>query len=562
MTDSRTNGFATPNSTVLGQLLPATGTRIDVVADGDAAVADLGADCLLVALLDGDDLELVASSALGDKAAEVLTLLEAVGASAKLETVTRIPAPEGTGVATIAAVGLGDGDPDSETIRRASGAAARALGSVGHVVSALGELDAAAAAEGFGMGAYSYDGLKKKGAADAGAGSSESKAGANPNDADSNGADSNDGGSNGTDSNGDEANGARTLTVLGATEEDAARAAAVIDAVATARDFVNTASSHLYPEVFADAAAKLGASAGVEVEVLDDEALAADGFGGLTAVGGGSARGPRLVRMTWAGGSGDGKAGNTAAADGGATPKVALVGKGVTFDTGGISLKPGANMENMISDMGGAAAVIATVVLAARLGLPVPVTATIPMAENMPGGRAYRPGDVITQYGGTTVEILNTDAEGRLILADALVRACEDEPTHLIDTATLTGAQLIALGGRTPGVLGTDEFRDRVSELSREVGEGGWSMPIPEELAEGLKSPVADLRNVSNSREGGMSVAAAYLREFVGEDVEWVHIDVAGPAFNTNAPWGYTPKRATGVPVRTMFAALEDLAGK
>ncbi|QGS33726.1 leucyl aminopeptidase [Corynebacterium xerosis] len=561
MTDSRTNGFATPNSTVLGQLLPATGTRIDVVAGGDAAVADLGADCLLVALLDGDDLELVASSALGDKAAEVLTLLEAVGASAKLETVTRIPAPEGTGVATIAAVGLGDGDPDSETIRRASGAAARALGSVGHVVSALGELDAAAAAEGFGMGAYSYDGLRKN-AADAGAGSSESKAGANPNDADSNGADSNDGGSNGTDSNGDEANGARTLTVLGATEEDAARAAAVIDAVATARDFVNTASSHLYPEVFADAAAKLGESAGVEVEVLDDEALAADGFGGLTAVGGGSARGPRLVRMTWAGGSGDGKAGNTAAADGGATPKVALVGKGVTFDTGGISLKPGANMENMISDMGGAAAVIATVVLAARLGLPVPVTATIPMAENMPGGRAYRPGDVITQYGGTTVEILNTDAEGRLILADALVRACEDEPTHLIDTATLTGAQLIALGGRTPGVLGTDEFRDRVSELSREVGEGGWSMPIPEELAEGLKSPVADLRNVSNSREGGMSVAAAYLREFVGDDVEWVHIDVAGPAFNTNAPWGYTPKRATGVPVRTMFAALEDLAGK
>ena len=216
----------------------------------------------------------------------------------------------------------------------------------------------------------------------------------------------------------------------------------------------------------------------------------------------------------------------------------------------------------MISDMGGAAAVIATVVLAARLGLEVPVTATVPMAENMPGGRAYRPGDVITQYGGTTVEILNTDAEGRLILADAIVRACEDGPTHLIDTATLTGAQLVALGGRTPGVLGTDEFRDRVAELSRDAGEGGWAMPIPEEGAEGLKSPVADLRNISNSREAGMSVAAAYLREFVADDVEWVHIDVAGPAYNTNAPWGYTPKRATGVPVRTMLAALEDLAGK
>ncbi len=533
MTDSRTNGFATPNSEVLGQLLPATGTRISIEAADGRDLADLGADCLLVALLDGDDLELVASSVLGDAAAGVLAQLEAVGASAKLEKVTRIPAPEGLGVASIAAVGLGDGDPDSETIRRASGAAARALGSADHVVSALGELDAAAAAEGFGMGAYSYGGLKKKGA------DSASGAAASGSDADDAGA----GASESKD---------RRVTVLGASEAEVERAAAVVDAVATARDFVNTASSHLYPEVFADAAAKLGEAAGLEVEVLDDDALAAGGFGGLTAVGGGSVRGPRLVRMTWNGGDG--------AADGAA--KVALVGKGVTFDTGGISLKPGANMENMISDMGGAAAVIATVVLAARLGLNVPVTATIPMAENMPGGRAYRPGDVITQYGGKTIEILNTDAEGRLILADAIVRACEDGPTHLIDTATLTGAQLVALGGRTPGVLGTDDFRDRVAELSREAGEGGWAMPIPEELAEGLKSPVADLRNVSNSREGGMSVAAAYLREFVADDVEWVHIDVAGPAFNTNSPWGYTPKRATGVPVRTMLAALEDLAGE
>lgn len=538
MTDSRTTSpaadFATPNSSVLAQFLPATGTRVDIVAGDASALPGLGADCLLVAVLDGDDLELVGSAALGGRAAEVLALLEAVGASASLEKVTRIPAPEGLGVASIAAVGLGDADPDAETVRRASGAAARALSGVDHVASALGEIDAAAAAEGFGMGAYSYGGLKSPAtaheASSADGGDSAGDGAAEPSE------------SSGT---------ARTLTVLGATDADVERAAAIVDAVATARDFVNTASSHLYPEVFANAAAKLGESAGVTVEVLDDDALAAGGFGGLTAVGGGSSRGPRLVRMIWAGAAADAE-----------SPKVALVGKGVTFDTGGISLKPGANMENMISDMGGAAAVIATVVLAARLGLPVPVTATIPMAENMPGGRAYRPGDVITQYGGTTVEILNTDAEGRLILADALVRACEDSPTHVIDTATLTGAQLVALGGRTPGVLGTDGFRDRVAELSRDAGEGGWAMPIPEELADGLKSPVADLRNVSNSREGGMSVAAAYLREFVADDVEWVHIDVAGPAFNTNGAWGYTPKRATGVPVRTMLAALEDLAGE
>jgi Leucyl aminopeptidase len=159
---------------------------------------------------------------------------------------------------------------------------------------------------------------------------------------------------------------------------------------------------------------------------------------------------------------------------------VALVGKGITFDTGGISIKPAANMDHMTSDMAGAAAVIATVVLAARLDLPVEVIATVPMAENMPSATAYRPGDVLSLYGGTTVEVLNTDAEGRLILADALVRACEDSPDYLVDTATLTGAQLVALGPRTPGVMGTPEFRDRVSALSQQVGENGWAMPLPE----------------------------------------------------------------------------------
>ena len=280
------------------------------------------------------------------------------------------------------------------------------------------------------------------------------------------------------------------------------------------------------------------------------EELAAGGYGGLLAVGGGSARGPRLVRLHHRGGAG--------------AARVGLVGKGVTFDTGGISLKPGANMENMISDMGGAAAVIATAVLAARLGLGLDVTATVPMAENMPDGRSYRPGDVITQYGGTTVEVLNTDAEGRRILADALVRAAEDQPDYLLDTATLTGAQLVALGERTPGVLGDEGFRDRVAELSRAVGEGGWAMPMPAELAEGLDSPVADLRNIGANREGGMSVAASFLRRFVPEGPEgprWAHLDVAGPAYNTHAAWGCTPARATGVPVRTLLAVLEDIAG-
>ena len=217
-------------------------------------------------------------------------------------------------------------------------------------------------------------------------------------------------------------------------------------------------------------------------------------------------------------------------------------------------------MHHMTSDMGGAAAVIATVVLAAKQKLPIDVIATVPMAENMPSSTAQRPGDVLTQYGGITVEVLNTDAEGRLILADAIVRACEDEPDYLIETSTLTGAQTVALGARTPGVMGSDEFRDRVAERSQQVGENAWPMPLPEELKDDLKSTVADLANVSGSRFAGMLVAGTYLREFVADGVQWAHIDVAAPAYNTGGPWGYTGKGGTGVPTRTMFAVLEDIA--
>src|SRR5690606_986911 len=236
--------------------------------------------------------------------------------------------------------------------------------------------------------------------------------------------------------------------------------------------FVNTPPSHLYPDEFARRAKALGESAGLTVEVLDEKALAEAGYGGIVGVGQGSARPPRLVRLTHRGGDGENRT------------QVALGGKGITFDTGGISIKPAANMHHMTSDMSGAAAVIATMVLVAQQQLPIDVIATVPMAENMPSATAQRPGDVLTQYGGTTVEVLNTDAEGRLILADAIVRACEDEPDYLIETSTLTGAQTIALGARTPGVMGSDEFRDRVAALSQRVGENGWAMPLPEELKE------------------------------------------------------------------------------
>ena len=192
-----------------------------------------------------------------------------------------------------------------------------------------------------------------------------------------------------------------------------------------------------------------------------------NGYGGIVGVGQGSSRLPRLVRLS--------HRGSRLAKKPKLAKKVALVGKGVTFDTGGISIKPAASMHYMTSDMGGAAAVIATVALAAQLELPIDVIATVPMAENMPSSTAQRPGDVLTQYGGTTVEVLNTDAEGRLILADAIVRACEDNPDYLIETSTLTGAQTVALGARTPGVMGSDEFRDRVAAISQRIGENGWA---------------------------------------------------------------------------------------
>ncbi|HET9892781.1 MAG TPA: leucyl aminopeptidase, partial [Mycobacterium sp.] len=328
--------------------------------------------------------------------------------------------------------------------------------------------------------------------------------------------------------------------------------AAVATAVATARDFVNTPPSHLFPAEFARRAKALGESVGLEVEILDDKALQKGGYGGIIGVGQGSSRPPRLVRLTHRGSKLSKRSKHA--------KKVALVGKGVTFDTGGISIKPAVGMHHMTSDMGGAAAVIATVALAAQRKLPIDVIATVPMAENMPSATAQRPGDVLTQYGGITVEVQNTDAEGRLILADAIVRACEDNPDYLIETSTLTGAQTVALGARIPGVMGSDEFRDRVAEISQRVGENGWPMPLPDELKEDLKSNVADLSNISGQRFAGMLVAGVFLREFVADGVSWAHIDVAGPAYNTGSAWGYSPKGSTGVPTRTMFAVLEDIA--
>lgn len=469
----------------------------------------------VVAGEDGSPAVVAASFLDAETVREIEVALAAVGAKGGVEQLTRLHVPA-LPVASVLAVGLGP-DRDTwpaETIRRAAGVAARSLSGVKSVITTLSELHLEAAIEGLILGDYQMHEFRSAKTAPTETALST----------------------------------ITTLSTASGARARAARAVALAEAVATARDLVNTPPSHLHPDEFARRAKVLGTAAGLTVQVLDEKALARAGYGGIIGVGKGSVNPPRLVRLTYRG------------AKGRNARTVALVGKGITFDTGGISIKPAASMHHMTSDMAGAAAVIATVVLAARLQLPLDVIATVPMAENMPSATAQRPGDVLTQYGGTTVEVLNTDAEGRLILADAIVRACEDVPDYLIETSTLTGAQTIALGARIPGVMGSDEFRDRVAAVSQSVGENGWPMPLPDELKDDLKSTVADLANISGQRYAGMLVAGVFLREFVAEGVQWAHLDIAGPSYNTGGPWGYTPRGGTGVPVRTLFATLEDIA--
>jgi len=246
----------------------------------------------------------------------------------------------------------------------------------------------------------------------------------------------------------------------------------------------------------------------------------------------------------------------------GAVAHLAFVGKGITFDTGGISIKPAPGMDAMKSDMAGAAAVIHAALAVARLGLPVAVTAYAPSAENMPSGTAQRPGDIITIYGGRTVEVLNTDAEGRLVLADALMRAAEDSPDAIVDVATLTGAITIALGNKMSGVMSNDDaFRERVIKAAGEVGEQMWPMPLPEDLRSGLDSPWADIANIAD-RFGGALTAGLFLQEFVPASTPWAHLDIAGPSHNEGGAYGYTPKGGTGEAVRTLVQLAKDTAAR
>jgi leucyl aminopeptidase len=316
------------------------------------------------------------------------------------------------------------------------------------------------------------------------------------------------------------------------------------------RDLINTPPSHLTPDTFTKKVAAAvkslgGASVGLKVNVLNEKQLKSGGYGGIIGVGQGSANPPRLLHIKY-------------------TPKkpirnFALVGKGITFDTGGLALKPAAGMEAMKSDMSGAAAVCGAILAIAALRIPVAVEAWAPLAENMVSDNATRPSDIITIYGGKTVEVLNPDAEGRLVLADALVKAQETKSLDgVIDVATLTGAQVVALGTRTSAVMTNNEdFSTRFISAASQSGEAFWPMPLPQELRASLESPVADLANIGD-RMGGMLVAGLFLKEFIKPEVPWLHLDIAGPAYNESAAHGYTPVGGTGVALRTLLRLVEN----
>jgi leucyl aminopeptidase len=461
--------------------------------------------------------------ALGGSLAQTLATLGATGEAGE---VTKIPSAGRLTSPLIAAVGMGapaggsDATFDAEALRRAAGAAVRALlearrpGTTADMRIALAlpardNTEAGAVALGALLGGYSFRRYR-----------SEPAPGA-------------------------------SLAVL-AHASDAAQVAqqaqVIADAVTLVRDLVNTPASDLVPAVFAARAEQIAAGRGLAVTVLDEGALADGGYGGILGVGQGSVHPPRLVRLEYA--------------PEGASRSLVLAGKGITFDSGGLSLKPAKSMEAMKSDMSGAAAVLGAVQAIAALRLPVRVVAYLPLAENMPSGSAQRPSDVLTMFGGTTVEVTNTDAEGRLVLADALAASAADSPDILIDVATLTGAQIVALGPLIGGVMSNDDgLREAVVDAARRAGEAMWPMPLPAELGKGLESAVADLANLpADSRAGGMLIGGLFLREFVPDGVRWAHLDIAGPAFNTSAAHGYTPKGGTGAATRTLVQLAQDMA--
>ena len=325
------------------------------------------------------------------------------------------------------------------------------------------------------------------------------------------------------------------------------RAGVIADAVMWARDMVNTPARELSPDQFAKAAQLRLRGRSVKVEILDVAEMRRLRLGGVLGVGQGSKQPPRFVKMTYS--------------PRGSRGTLALVGKGVVFDSGGLSIKTGSGMETMKTDMAGAAAVIGAMSALAELGVTTKVVAFTPMVENMPSGDAIRPGDVLTFRNGKTAEVLNTDAEGRLILADALSLAAEAKPDGIVDLATLTGACVVALGEKIAGLMANNEaFGDEVEAASKRAGEQMWPLPLPKQYRKQIDSEIADMKNIGTGGYGGALTAGLFLQEFVN-DVPWVHLDIAGPA-RASADDGYARRGGTGFGVRTLLELAHEHGSK
>ena len=454
---------------------------------------------------------------------KIITQLSDMGATGKADEVIKIP---GSLVRLMVFTGLGAKSTtySHETLRRAAGSAARELhgnSSATFSLPARKTTEIAAVAEGAALGAYNFTEFK---------GSTKN----------------------------DHKEPLKNITIFSKLENNAqgklavARAEVISQYASLVRDLINMPPSYLTPERFCkkiseEVKSAGGAKSGLKLQIWDEKALKTQGFGGIVGVGQGSANPPRLLHVSY---SPKNKAGK----------RYAFIGKGITFDTGGLALKPAAGMEAMKSDMSGAAAVCAAVLAIAKLKLPVAIEMWAPLAENMPSDTAVRPSDIITIFGGKTVEVLNPDAEGRLVLADALVKAAssKNKLDGIIDVATLTGAQVVALGTRTSAVMtNNQEFSDEFLRCAGLSGEQFWPMPLPEELRASLDSQVADLANIGD-RMGGMLVAGLFLKEFVAPETPWLHLDIAGPAFNEGKAHGYTPVGGTGVAFRTLVTLAEQ----
>jgi leucyl aminopeptidase len=449
-----------------------------------------------------------------DEMSFVETLLARADVTSAADSLTRIPDPTNDKRSLIL-TGLGSVDVSFDALRYAVGAAMKKAGeykslAVAIPTRSLGEVGAIV--EGALLGRYSFDEYRSATAV-------------------------------GQRSGG-------TISVVTSFKSTATthRAETVSDAVALVKDLVNTPPNDLSPAELAKRAVSSVASLPIRTKIWDERQLQREGFGGIVGVGQGSSRPPRLVRLTYAPAK--------------RKSHIALVGKGITFDTGGLSLKPPSGMLGMKYDMTGAATVLAVIRAVATLELPVAITAWMCIAENMPSGTAIRPNDVLKMYNGTTVEVTNTDAEGRLVLADGLAAAEKENPDVIVDVATLTGAASVALGTRYAGVMGDDGAVSEIVSSAEEGGELFWPMPMPQELRALLKSDVADLVNAKvGNTAGGMLLGAMFLREFVSK-TPWVHIDVASSANNAGSPFGFTGSGPTGTAVRALIRQAERAAGK